>query len=167
MVINLENLFNNDGEILEVNTELDFSENEVSGVKPFVSPVKVKGNFVNNTGIVSIKAVAEFMYSAPCDRCATQVERKMTVPIEHFFAVSLNNDNNDDYILVEDMRLDFDELIYSDVYLSLPTKFLCKEDCKGLCSICGKNLNIAPCDCKKPMDSRWAVLSQLLEDDDE
>lgn len=166
MVINLENLFNNDGEVVEIDTELDFSECEVGSVKPFVSPVAVKGRVVNNTGIVSIKAAACFKYSAPCDRCAAQVEKDMVIPVEHSLAVSLNNDDNDDYILVEDMRLDLDELVYADVYLSLPTKFLCSDDCKGLCSTCGKNLNLGKCDCKKPMDPRWEALNRFRDSEE-
>ena len=42
-------------------------------------------------------------------------------------------------------------------------KLLCREDCKGLCFRCGKNLNEGPCDCKSEPDSRFAVLQQLLD----
>ena len=42
--------------------------------------------------------------------------------------------------------------------------FLCSEDCKGLCAVCGKNLNEGPCDCKPEPDPRLAVLAQLLKD---
>lgn len=164
MIIKLENLFNNDGEVIDIDTELDFTEFEVGAVKPFVSPVRVKGRISNNTGVVSIKADARFDYSAPCDRCAAQAEKKTIVPVEHFFACSLNNEDNDDYILVEDMRLDLDELIYSDVFLSLPSKFLCSDDCKGLCGSCGKNLNEGSCECKKSADPRWDILNSLFTD---
>ncbi len=44
----------------------------------------------------------------------------------------------EDYIVIEGDELDLDELIYSDIILLTPTKFLCKEDCKGLCPTCGK-----------------------------
>ena len=49
---------------------------------------------------------------------------------------------NDDYILVENMKLDIEELTSEDIYLALPGKILCKEDCKGLCFICGIDKNL-------------------------
>ncbi|MGB9809870.1 MAG: YceD family protein, partial [Caldanaerobacter sp.] len=50
------------------------------------------------------------------------------------------------------------------VILSLPMKFLCKEDCKGLCPICGTNLNYGSCSCKREdIDPRLEVLSKLLQ----
>jgi uncharacterized protein len=63
------------------------------------------------------------------------------------------------------MRLNLDELVEEDVNLALPTKYLCKDDCKGLCSSCGKNLNNGQCDCKAPIDPRMEALLQLLEDE--
>ncbi|MBO5857065.1 MAG: DUF177 domain-containing protein, partial [Clostridia bacterium] len=53
--------------------------------------------------------------------------------------------------------------IEEDVNLELPTKFLCDEDCKGICTMCGNNLNIDQCDCKKPIDPRLEGLLQFLE----
>jgi uncharacterized protein len=55
-------------------------------------------------------------------------------------------------------------LVCEDIVFSLPLRFLCDEECKGLCSRCGKNLNDGPCDCKKEIDPRMAALLQLLED---
>lgn len=58
--------------------------------------------------------------------------------------------------------LDLEELILSDILLELPTKLLCKEDCKGLCPHCGCNLNHQSCDCNKAYhDPRWDVLNTL------
>ncbi len=48
--------------------------------------------------------------------------------------------------------------------LNMDQKFLCSEDCKGLCERCGRNLNDGPCGCGKQLDPRMAVLSQLLDD---
>ena len=55
-------------------------------------------------------------------------------------------------------------LVSEDAYLAIPYRMLCREDCKGLCPRCGKNLNEGPCGCSAPGDPRLAVLAQLLED---
>ena len=60
--------------------------------------------------------------------------------------------------------MDLDELVRADLLLELPTKVLCREDCKGLCPKCGKDLNFGPCDCKKEIDPRWQALSDLFPD---
>ena len=50
-----------------------------------------------------------------------------------------------------------------DVLMSWPLKVLCKEDCKGICSRCGKNLNEGPCGCaEEPKDPRMAAISDIF-----
>ena len=63
------------------------------------------------------------------------------------------------------MKLDLDELVYSEVVVSVPMKHLCKEDCKGICEKCGKNLNEGECGGpKREIDPRLSALADLLKD---
>lgn len=77
----------------------------------------------------------------------------------------MEEEDNDDYILVdESFKLDLDELLRSDILLELPYKYLCREDCKGLCPSCGKNLNEGPCSCNlHQVDPRLEVLKKLID----
>ena len=163
MIIELESIFNTDGSSYEFDYELSLSHIGVSGVNPLKSPVKVKGIVKNNTGIVTLKANVELIYSASCDRCAEETEKTYNYDFSHNLIASLSNEDNDDFLVVSDMRLDLDELIEEDVNLELPTKFLCSDECKGVCVMCGKNLNKDQCDCKKPIDPRLEGLLQFLE----
>ncbi|NLH02379.1 MAG: DUF177 domain-containing protein, partial [Clostridiales bacterium] len=63
--------------------------------------------------------------------------------------------------------LDLSDLLETCFILSMESKFLCRENCEGLCPSCGKNLNDGPCGCKKEIDPRLAVLGQLLDKKDE
>jgi uncharacterized protein len=57
-----------------------------------------------------------------------------------------------------------DEQLYLQLEMEFPLRFLCKEDCKGLCQRCGKNLNEGECGCEtKEFDPRLAPLKALLE----
>lgn len=161
--LELEKIFNNEGSILAVDHDFDMSEYEVAGEHPITEPVKVTGQVKNKTGIVSVEAKAELLYKADCDRCAKPIERSFVIPVNHTLVTELNDDSNDDFTVIPSMRLDLDELVYEDVLLYLPAKILCKEDCKGLCPICGQNLNESSCSCKKPIDPRLEVLTQLLD----
>ena len=58
--------------------------------------------------------------------------------------------------------LSLEDVVREQVLLSLPSRTLCKEDCKGLCPRCGQNLNLAPCSCS-PSDAslKWSALAGL------
>ena len=160
--INLEPIFNETGSSLSINHTLDLSDIEISDDKPMKAPCTIKGVIKNETDIVSISAEITVLYSGSCDRCAKEVTREYTIPMEHTFVTELNDEENDEFFLVPTMRFDLEGLATEDVILYLPQKFLCSEDCKGICPKCGKNLNDGLCDCKEDIDPRWEALAALL-----
>lgn len=164
MILDLKSIFINEGESLKLETDFDFSDIDVFGVHPLQNPVKVSGTVYNRAGVVTLSLICTAVYSAPCDRCGVQAEETVTVDIQRTLVSRLENDDNEEYILLSDMKLDLRELCYTEVVLRLPTKHLCKADCKGLCAKCGANLNEGDCDCpKKEIDPRLAALKSLLE----
>ncbi len=75
--------------------------------------------------------------------------------------VELGREDMDVGFLGED-TIDLDELLNERIWLSLPMKPLCREDCKGLCPLCGKDLNEGDCGCsREAIDPRFAVLKEL------
>ncbi len=160
--INLEPIFNETGSSLSINHTLDLSDIEISNDKPMKAPCTITGVIKNETDIVSISAKITVLYSGSCDRCAKEVTREYTIPMEHTFVTELNDEENDEFFLVPTMRFDLEGLATEDVILYLPQKFLCSEDCKGICPKCGKNLNDGLCDCKADIDPRWEALAALL-----
>lgn len=162
MFIELESLFNGAIDTVAVNCEFDFSEEEYNGVFPFTTPVRLLGEIRNVAGVVTVSAKISFVLDVICDRCAEKAKLEFEIPMEHGLVSSLNNEENDDYILIEDMKLDVTELTLEDIYLALPGKLLCKEECKGVCAQCGANLNEGPCGCKKEIDPRFEALLDLL-----
>ena len=78
-------------------------------------------------------------------------------------AEEVQNEDNDEIVLLEDGKADVGDLARTAFILGLDTKTLCSEDCKGLCSRCGADLNLGPCSCKKEPDPRLAALGRLLE----
>ena len=57
-----------------------------------------------------------------------------------------------------------EDVLREQVLLALPLRAVCREDCKGLCPHCGKNLNLEQCNCAEPLeDPRWSVLKDLKE----
>lgn len=55
-----------------------------------------------------------------------------------------------------------EDVLREQVLLAAPVKAVCREDCKGLCPHCGRNLNLEQCDCEQhPSDPRWAALNDI------
>lgn len=154
MFIELEPIFNNIGASVPFDYEMDMSDEEFWAGKPFQKAVRVKGEAVNRAGIVCIEAQATVEVFTDCDRCASSIDRVFDIPVSHTLVTSLNDEENDELILVEDMHFELDPLVREDIFLTLPSKILCKEDCKGVCQFCGANLNEGQCSCKKPVDPR-------------
>lgn len=164
MLFELKSVFQNEGEEKQVNYKLDIADIDIDGVFPFRTPIDVTATAKNRASLVSLTIRACFSYSRSCDRCSTDFTREMDMLFEHNLAQTLVDDGNDDYIETPDFKLELDDIVISDILLSLPQKNLCKDDCKGLCQICGKNLNEGDCSCdKREIDPRLEMLKQFMD----
>lgn len=164
MLFELKSVFQNEGEEKQVNYKLDIADIDIDGVFPFRTPIDVTATAKNRASLVSLTIRACFGYSRSCDRCSTEFTRVMDMLFEHKLAQTLVDDGNDDYIETPDFKLELDDVVISDILLSLPQKNLCKEDCKGLCQTCGKNLNEGACSCdKREIDPRLEMLKQFMD----
>lgn len=93
-----------------------------------------------------------------CDRCLERYARGLESDFRFFLAVRPSDAGQSELELLEDdmavealsdNQIDLEEVVRSQIYLSLPMKCLCKEDCLGLCPVCGANLNIERCGCQR------------------
>lgn len=163
MTLDLRRIFANDNSSIDINGSLDMSDVDIAAGFPLKKPVSYCGCVTNNASVVTLNLTIDFEYSAPCDRCGNLTSKRHSVTIKKSLATSLERQESDTIIVVSDMRLEVDELVYSEVILNLPSKHLCCEDCKGLCQKCGKNLNEGDCDCGTfELDPRFEKLRELL-----
>ena len=139
----------------------------------FSEPCKVTGYVTNRSGYISLHLHTEVSYEAECARCLKPVMRTETVDLEKTVAArdSLEDAGSDevelDYVLIEDGVLDVEAPLTEQLLLALPTKVLCKEDCRGLCPKCGHDRNDGDCGCDlHEPDPRLACLAKLLVSDD-
>ena len=103
------------------------------------------------TGIVTLKYTVSCTLDVVCDRCLTELKRDYSYDFSHTVVPSLQSEGDiyDTYLVAQHDSIDMNETAISDLLLMLPTKMLCREDCKGLCDICGCNLNERTCNCRK------------------
>jgi len=104
-----------------------------------------------------------------CDRCIEAFHFDLRTEFRIFLAphpeikeeeIELKEDDMS-VVFVSGEEIELDEIVRSEIYLSIPMKVLCKEDCAGLCPVCGKNLNKGRCDCKK--ETGHPAFSKLRE----
>ena len=165
MLFELKSVFLNVGEEKELSYQLDISDIDIDGAFPFKSPVTVTATASNRASLVTLALNCRFDYQRSCDRCGEQCTVEQNMAFAHKLAQTLVDEGNDDYIETPDFTIELDEVVISDILLSLPQKFLCSDDCRGLCPKCGKNLNLGDCGCdKREIDPRLAILKQLMED---
>ncbi|MGI6279560.1 MAG: YceD family protein [Acutalibacteraceae bacterium] len=166
MVIDLKRIFVSDNSSLPIEYALDLSDVEFAGGFPLKAPVRINGVISNKAGLVQLEAEISYEFEAPCDRCGLVTAKKHYLNVSKSLAASIEGEDSDTIIIVPEMKLDLDELIYSEVVPDLPMKHLCKEDCKGICGKCGKNLNDGKCDCpEKEIDPRFSALAELLNNE--
>ncbi len=169
MVLDLKGFLIGGDREIEIKTDLDFSEEEYGGEKLFPTPVSVVGKVFNKADVTSLQITCTVSVEKPCDRCGKLATHDLIVPIERVLVRELAGEEDDEtYLILPDEKLDLTEFCLSEIYLALPMKHLCSEDCKGICPTCGKNLNQGSCGCEtKSIDPRLEVLAKLLEQDQE
>lgn len=166
MILDLKKLFITENYTLPIEYSVNLSDVEYMGEYPLKKPVTVTGKVTNRAGLVTLSISMVYVFSAPCDRCGLPTEISHEVTLEKSLAPEIAGIDNDDIILVEDLKLDLDELVYTEVVVSFPMKHLCREDCKGICPSCGKNLNDGKCGCEtKQTDPRLQALADLLSEE--
>lgn len=132
----------------------------VSEKSPFMLTIHKDKDRLRVDGETVIKLIM------PCDRCLTDVE--MTFPVLIHREVNLSEERDGDYdadelSFIDGCILDTDKLVMDEIVVALPTKILCKEDCAGLCPVCGRNLNEGSCDCDSDSrDPRMAAIADIF-----
>ena len=163
MVLDLKQIFDITGEKQSFDYSLDLSDYPFYGAKPFVTPVHIVGEVQNRAGVVYVSYTAQFTLKLACDRCLCEFFRDYEKSFSEVVVQDENTDH-DEYAVAPDSMLDMDALAVSDIVLDLPSKQLCSEDCKGLCPVCGKDLNHETCQCQQQkIDPRLKVLGDLLK----
>lgn len=108
-----------------------------------------------------------------CGRCLEAFTVQVRAEVDTRFLPRLPGNRDEELELTsDDLELDFyendllelDRLLQTEAMLGLPMKPLCREECRGLCPVCGGNRNTHPCACEvRPPDPRLAVLKELAE----
>jgi len=163
MRINLCEIIDIPGKSLPFTCELEEKRLSLPAISEFLSPVLAKGLITNTAGVLTLTGDVSAQLLCVCDRCGTEFDYEVKLPLSLKLAADLNDEENPDIYPLIGNELDLSDLLETNFILNADMKYLCHEDCAGLCSRCGKNLNEDKCICVKEIDPRLAVLQQLLD----
>lgn len=117
---------------------------------------------------VLVKAAGEYILTIPCSRCLDEVSYPFSVDFEreiHVDSVEQKPAEEEEYQFITGYELDTDRLVYEEILMHFPYSVLCKEDCKGICSVCGVNQNHGTCSCDHVVgDPRMAVIQDIWKE---
>lgn len=152
MLLNIVKAKAQNGNDVPFQTSFTLSDDLISnkGYK-FLSDISVKGNMSYQNEKLIVNATANFKIFAICDNCGENFEKNVSFNFQEAFVENYNSNNEEDY-LINQNTIEIDKPVIDNLLLNIPTKMLCKNGCKGLCSICGKNKNFYSCNCESLED---------------
>lgn len=170
MLINLSDVLSDQHKTVEETVRLEMEEIRLqSGTYPIISkePVHVKVEHIRGKKLL-ITAETRLSVMIPCDRCLEDVKREFELNCVKHVDVGLSDaeltEELDESNFIDGYHLDVDKLLFHEILSSWPTKVLCREDCKGLCNVCGQNLNTGSCNCEDTgLDPRMSVVRDLFK----
>lgn len=136
-----------------------------------IEPVQVKGNVKLTGNEVSVSGHVETRAQLECDRCLKPVELPVNADFALEYITGADYESSSAAALSEEEMsvsvfdgesVDVDEIVKEQILLAVPARTLCREDCKGICPECGKDLNAGDCNCApNEVDPRWAALKNF------
>lgn len=164
MKINIASVLKNEGSSMSINGTVDIGRLSYLGnTFDFSEPISVKGSIRNIGGILELTGTVKGEYSSFCDCCGAPVKGVLETDIDESIECGSECCDEECFKLVGTM-LDISGLINALIWGNLPMKLLCREDCRGLCSVCGCNLNETVCNCDtRVYDPRLAILRGQAE----
>jgi uncharacterized protein len=151
---------------------LDTKDDEFNVVEPISLQLEVQKQSTEQFRLVG---QAKTTLEVECSRCAEPFRIPVDVPFDLVYLPQAENAGEGERAIGEEDlstsyyhgdAIDLGDLLREQLYLALPMKPLCSEDCRGLCPECGTNLNRGTCDCKPSWeDPRLAGLKALLDDE--
>lgn len=168
MKINVFEIMKKKGELQLFELSESIENTEVyPDVVNFLKPVKVEGTLTNSGDFIILEGKGTVELQLACDRCLKSVNVKVNFNLKEKFSNTGSN-GKEEIEFFSGESIELSETVRRAILASMPMKVLCKEDCKGLCSMCGKDLNEGDCGCDTSyINPKFESLLSLFQSDEE
>ena len=162
MMLDLSQVLTNVGASLDVDENLILCDVEINGQNiHFTESVTAKGTVKNISGVLYLELKCKATFETQCSRCLDTICEELEFEVNERLAKS---DIDEDVLIIDSYEFDLDETVIKSFGLELPINYMCSDNCRGLCHVCGCNLNHSTCDCEDDyIDPRLAALKNFLK----
>lgn len=151
---------------LTLGSDLDYDITEDVCADGHTAKVHTFGKIYNTKEGYVAKGQVDAVLDLNCDLCLDTFQKELSFDFDEIF--SDKESDNDEVWDFSDKVIDLEPAVIADILLNMPMKAVCSDDCKGLCPICGKNLNQGDCHCEKNyVDPRFEKLLDLFKENKE
>ena len=163
MVINFSDLLSKKNRKKQISLSFELEPFEFEGEEiRAIEKVLVEGVAISENDVIVIEASIKTKLKLNCSRCLDTFIYPIDIDIEERFTTNSESEDEEAVVVIDDV-LDITELVETSIISTLPIKRVCKDDCKGLCSVCGVNKNVENCSCLDyDVDVRLAKLRELF-----
>ena len=168
MRLDIRSALKNPGQSYPFRAEVEIMPMDVLSETVTFSDVMVEGEFVGAGESVRIMGNCRGKVAAHCALCLVPISQGVSTMVDEVFAKDPDASDPDQYPL-NGYEIELGDIAQDALLLALPMRFLCREDCEGLCPTCGVNLNRQRCTCHEGRSQKhpFAALSGLLTEDEE
>lgn len=173
MLVNLSDVLTSEGKQMSMEAPLEMTCFESRmGNFGIAEKSPVRFTFTNiGKEKARVEGSVQITFQTSCDRCLTEVLTMLDLHFERIVTSSegsVEDEQIDDLSFMEGYQLNVETFVYNEIIGNWPAKILCKEDCRGICPVCGQNLNVRDCGCDTFVpDPRMAVIQDIFKGDKE
>lgn len=167
MLVELDELLSKDNNRIEIQEEWRIEKFSAAFGDYSVCKITPVDLILTHTGKkqIQVDGSVTVTLEVPCDRCLEPVLLEFTITFHEEVDCGSGEstiDSEDAQYVVDD-SLDVGRIIQDELLVQWPAKILCKEDCKGICKVCGHNLNVSDCGCDRVVkDPRMAAIQDIF-----
>lgn len=166
MIVDLTGVLKEAGNKISVDGNIELDDVKYLGEDfHFVRPAVFKGSISNSGKSLALTGTVTLCLKVRCARCAKELEKELSYELDE--ALIREEDNTDpdgDAVVFSGNEIDLTQIAETGFFMNVPGKFLCSDDCKGLCPQCGADLNLGDCGCDKDdIDPRWEALKKIMD----
>jgi uncharacterized protein len=113
----------------------------------FAEPITVSGTYVYDGKAFTVSGAASALVNTECARCTKPYAERIAFSFSERFVKGEDEASDDETYPYTGDELLLDKALLDNLFLELPIAGVCREDCKGLCPVCGADRNTTTCDC--------------------
>ena len=166
MLIDLSDIIKDYGGKLKISESFKMEDVDFLGESfTFIGDCSINGYIMNNTKSLDLSATVTGRAEVHCARCQKPVVIDVEFPVSEVLVREDREISEDeDAVVYSGHEIELSDVLTNSFLMNVSGRYLCSDDCKGLCPHCGIDLNVSECNCENEyIDPRWEKLAEIMK----